>query len=95
MISRLYSIYDNVSLTYGPPTVEVSDASATRVYKSILTNPQAGLMYQYPADYDMYYIGTIDNETGYIVPQSPPQLVVKGGACVDRPQSVPASRSGD
>lgn len=94
MMSRLYSIYDRVSLTYGPPTVEVSDDTAIRVYKSILSNPQAGLMYLFPADYDLYFLGLLDTEDGSLTPYQP-HLVIKGGACVDRPQSVPASQSRD
>lgn len=95
MIYRLYSIYDNVSLSYGPPSIEVSDAAASRMHRTVLTNPQAGLLYQYPADYDLYYLGTYDNETGYVVPQVPPQLVVKGGALIDNPHSVSSARPGD
>lgn len=95
MIYRLYSIYDNVSLSYGPPSIEVSDAAASRMHRTVINNPQAGLLYRFPSDYDLYYLGTYDNDTGYVVPQVPPQLVVKGGAVIDHPHSVSEARPVD
>lgn len=83
MIRRLYAIYDRVALSYGPPLTYVNDGEAIRDMHSIVSNPSSGLYHNYPSDYDVYYIGNYDNESGMLTPSVPPQLVVKGGTLLD------------
>lgn len=56
----LYTIKDNVANEFGPLLTAKSDAVAIRQFQSVVKSTD------YPDDYDMYRIGSFDENTGEI-----------------------------
>lgn len=77
MTYRLYAIRDSVANQYLAPMVDQSDATAMRNFAhTILTS--GGTITTHPQDYDLYYLGDYDSDTGDLRPL-PAILVVRGG----------------
>ena len=58
----VYSILDKKSSKYGAPFFKPHDAIAVRESHSIVNGPHAGMIKEYPEDFDLYKISEIDNE---------------------------------
>lgn len=58
---------------------------------SVLSNEGAGsFLAKYPEDYDLYCLGEMDMETGYLTPAEPPRLVSNFGELVAKRRAVMA-----
>lgn len=66
MLIRLYSIYDRVARVYADPFVSVNDATAARAFTLAQASPDT-MLYASPADYQLWYIGSMDNTNGDIL----------------------------
>lgn len=62
MLYNLYSIYDSVSEEYGPIFHAKNEAVARRAVESLLHDGVKSI------DFDLYCLGTFDNDTGVIKP---------------------------
>jgi len=65
---RLYSIHDRLLKAYLSPFAARADVEAVRQLRASMQDPQmakSGLVTT-PQDYDLYYVGTFDDETGLI-----------------------------
>lgn len=69
MILGIYAIRDQKT-GYLPITVEQNDLSAIRNFEHAAQNVKA-LFYTHPEDFDLYKLGSYDNETGAVSPQDP------------------------
>ncbi|UPW41937.1 nonstructural protein [Dipodfec virus RodF1_64] len=58
-----YSIKDNVSGHFGPLVSAINDDVAKREIRSLVSLPDSPFS-KYPADYDLYYLGELNDETG-------------------------------
>ena len=75
MVNKLYSIRDHKSGFY-PPVVDTNDDTAKRNFSFAMNNNEN---YAFaPADYDLYYVGSFDSETGLITCDHIPTLVASG-----------------
>ena len=81
MLIRLYSVYDRVAQVYGEPFSAVNDATAVRAFTIAQSSPESMLSAS-PADFQLWYIGSMDNSTGDILtvgfPETEPHKVCDG-----------------
>lgn len=81
MLIRLYSIYDRVACVYADPFVSVNDATAARAFTIALASPDT-MLYASPQDYQLWYIGSLDNNSGELLsfddPATEPHKVCDG-----------------
>lgn len=78
MKTKLYSYRDNL-VGFGPVMVENNEQTAVRGF-SYAVNNASGMMGFSPKDYDLFYIGEFDTDTGVIVSAPVPALVVNGSS---------------
>lgn len=76
MKAKLYSYRDNL-VGFGPIMVETNEQTAIRGF-GFAVNNASGMMGFAPKDYDLYYVGEYDTDSGVIIPASVPALVVNG-----------------
>lgn len=81
MLIRLYSVYDRVARVYADPFVSVNDATAARAFTIAQASPDT-MLYASPADYQLWYIGSMDNTSGDLLssdfPETEPHKVCDG-----------------
>jgi len=59
----MYSIFDSKAEIYKTPFEQVNNAEAMRTFHD-LVNDKNTIISKHPEDYDLYNIGTWDNENG-------------------------------
>lgn len=81
MLIRLYSIYDRVAHVYADPFVSVNDYTAARSFTLAQASPES-MLYAAPADFQLWYIGSMDNSSGELLsyddPATEPHKVCDG-----------------
>ena len=65
MLVRLYSVFDRVSCVFDHPLVCSNDAAAARAFNITQSTPDT-LLYASPADFQLWYLGSMDNRSGDI-----------------------------
>lgn len=70
MLVRLYSVYDRVAQVYHDPFSAVNDATAVRSFNFAQSSPES-LLYSSPADFQLWYLGSMDNCSGVLSYDSP------------------------
>ena len=73
----VYSIYDSAAGVFTAPTIDISDASASRAFKQALAN-SGSIMNFKPSDFSLYQLGTFDVETGKLECWACPSRLVVG-----------------
>lgn len=76
-LTNIYSIYDRKAQYYLPVFQHRSNADAIRDFANVVTSSETPIA-QYPADYDLVIIGSLDLESGQITPQYPCGTVLNG-----------------
>lgn len=77
--SRIYSIYDVKSGMYGPAMTFINDQTAIRSFQEMLTTPDSNsLLSLYPADYILFCLGCLNQQTGLIESLPAPMNVISG-----------------
>ena len=66
MLKRYYAIYDKVAKSYSGLFEQQNDAVASRLFESQQKNKDSFISMK-PEDFGMYYICTVEDETGEIV----------------------------
>lgn len=81
MLIRLYSVYDRVAQVYAEPFTAVNDATAVRSFTIAQSSPES-LLYASPADFQLWYLGSMDNYSGELLsfddPATEPHKVCDG-----------------
>lgn len=80
MIYKLFSIRDKYT-GFMSPAPDVSEESAKRQF-AFAVNNNPGVMNFSPRDYDLYEIGTYDNESGKIEALIPVKFIINGGELI-------------
>jgi len=65
---KLYTVKDNVSDEFAPPFAAKNDPVAIRQFKGLIKNLN-------PEDYDIYFLGKYDTDTGIIEMCLPEKLL--------------------
>lgn len=77
METKIYAIYDRKALYYLPIFVAQTDADAERVFVGVVRDSDTPVA-QYPAEFDLHRLGTLNLVTGYIEPEAPVGLLING-----------------
>lgn len=87
---KLYAIHDKKALTYGPPIPSRSHETALRALREEVNRPDPGnLLYRYPADHSMVYLGDYDVDNGQLTPAlGGNQLIAECSTLVDKKEDT-------
>jgi len=76
MILSICSIYDKRTETFGTPFAVNHVIVAIDAFREGLENPQSFLS-KHPSEYVLHKVGTMDDSTGLITPQSVPVVLAQ------------------
>lgn len=73
---KIYSIRDSKGEIYNPPFFNKTHGEAERNFRD-LANDKQTTVGRHPEDYDLYYIGEYDDQTGKVQANDTPHHIVK------------------
>lgn len=76
-IYKMCSILDMVAQQYGRPFFAVSEGSAVRGFSDEVNNRES-MLYKHPRDYQLFLLGTFDDEDGRCSLSDSPVLLASG-----------------
>lgn len=85
MIYKLFSVRDSKSEIFHSPWFFKTHGEAEREFRTVV-NTEKSKLAQFPEDYDLYYVGEYDDNTGKFNPVDSPQHVIKAVNCVQTQQ---------
>lgn len=71
----IIALYDSKTELYSTPVYAKTTGQAQRDLQEAV-NGADGIIAKYPEDYRLYCLGTYNNETGEIIPLTPPKFIV-------------------
>lgn len=82
--NNIYAIYDRKAQYYLPPFTVRGDADAHRTFTEAVMTSETPIS-QYPADFDLVRVGSIDLESGLLAtPENGmPVLLINGLVCLE------------
>lgn len=72
----MYSIMDTKTGIYNPPFFNHSHGEAERNFKQ-LVNDGKSTVHLHPTDFDLYYVGDYDDNSGKLMPKPAPEHIIK------------------
>lgn len=78
---KIYSIRDSKGLIYNTPFYQRTHGEAERNFSTVANDTKSTIA-QYPEDYDLYYLGDYDDQTGKITSLDTPQHIQKAAHCI-------------
>lgn len=72
---KLYSLFDRKLLQFGGIVVDVNDFAVQRGLLDAVRASPDSLMSKHPEDFDLYYLGTFDEDLGVLVVEPKKQVV--------------------
>lgn len=88
MILSVYSVFDAKLAAYNVPFFARTDADANRSFGDLCIDPRSRVA-QHREDYSLYRLGTFDDETGLLVPQTPVCLMTASAIVVQESGRAP------
>jgi len=76
MEKKIFAIRDSKSESYNQPFFNHTHGEAERNFAQLASDPKSTVN-QFPEDFDLFYLGTYNDQTGEISPLQTPQHVVK------------------
>lgn len=73
---KIYSIRDSKGEHFKPPFYKHTHGEAERDFTTLCRDEKSTVS-QYPDDFDLYYLGIYDDQTGKIASLDTPQHIVK------------------
>ncbi len=83
MILKMFSIYDRMSEIYQPPCYFHTVGHALRAFSSLFVNPESNY-HIHAADFQVWEIGTFDDQTGIVVRNQKLHLICSGTEIKDK-----------
>lgn len=80
-MQNLYSVRDNKVNSYSPVFPSTSSVQATRDFERACNDANTQLN-RYPSDFDLFQVGTFDDQTGVVTPINPPIHVVSAASLI-------------
>lgn len=77
MLLKMFSMYDAKAEIFNNPFFKSTPGEAERDFRTAVNDPKSGHLHQYPEDYDLFFLGEYDDQTGKINALQTPQHVVK------------------
>jgi len=89
MIKKMYAIRDAKAEAFLNPWFKVTHGEAERDFNAAVNNEETTLA-KYPEDFDLYYLGDYDDNSGKLKSLDSPQHIVKAVQLVRQkgPQAV-------
>lgn len=78
---NIYSIRDLKGANYNTPFAQPTHGTAERSFTELVKDPQS-LVHKYPSDYELFHIGSFDDESGKLDALPIPQHIVSGAQLV-------------
>lgn len=75
----IYAVRD-IHVGFNAPMTDINDQVAIRNFTYAINNPGNEVMNFAPKDYDLYRLGEFDTESGHIVVENVPVLIVTGSS---------------
>lgn len=76
MVLRMYSVRDSKGEIFNVPFFKKTHGEAERDFH-MLANDEKGLVSKFPDDYDLYFIGSYDDQSGKVEALDTPQHILK------------------
>lgn len=76
MIQKMYSVRDQKAEVFNLPFYSKTHGEAERNFTQ-LVNDEKSMPGNYPDDYDLYWIGDYNDQTGVVTPLDTPQHIIK------------------
>jgi len=76
MKHKVYSIRDAKAEVFNCPFYKKTHGEAERDFKTLCNDPKS-TVFNFPEDFDLYYVGEYDDDSGKLAPLDTPQHVVK------------------
>lgn len=73
---KIFSIRDSKAENYLQPFFNKTHGEAERNFRELARDDKS-IVSKYPEDYDLYFLGTYDDNSGKLSPADTPQHVVK------------------
>lgn len=73
---KIYSLRDSKSEIFNVPFYKLTHGEAERDFRS-LVNDEKSMVHKYPEDYDLYYLGEYDDNSGKMTSLDSPMHLVK------------------
>lgn len=90
MLFIVMTIRDRAVDTYMSPMFARSENEATRQFNDAINNNDTqNPLYKHPEDYDLYRLGTYDDQTGEFHNEPRPHMVITGKECKNARQQEP------
>lgn len=74
MIYTIFAVKDRSVDAYQPTQCARSEMEAIRSFGDAIQNPASHVMHKHPDDFDLYQVGTFDDNTGKITPTDPRKI---------------------
>lgn len=91
MLLKAFSIRDAKAEIFNTPFFAKTHGEAERQFRT-LVNDEKSVPFQYPEDFDLYFVGTYDDNTGKFESLSTPQHVLKAVQCNGERDPVPLKK---
>lgn len=76
MLQKMYAVHDSKAETFNQPFYCKTHGEAERNFAQLKADEKS-FVSKYPEDYDLYYVGDYDTNTGKIKALDTPQHIVK------------------
>jgi len=76
MEKKIFSIRDSKTETFGQPFYQHTHAEAERNFSKLVKDDKSTIN-SFPEDFDLYYLGTYNDQTGLIMSLDTPQHCIK------------------
>jgi len=76
MVLKAFSVRDSKTEVFNTPFYQKTHGEAERSFRQICTDDKS-MVSKYPEDYDLYYLGEFDDQTGKAEWLSTPQHMLK------------------
>lgn len=90
----LVSVQDRKSEQFGPVLGYMNDADAIRAFIDAVNTPREdSMVYLHPDDFDIFRIGTMDSDTGILIPEPHRRLLTGNEAkhVIEKPKLAKAN----
>lgn len=85
----MYSIRDQKAECFNTPFFKTTHGEAERDFR-VAVNDENTSLNQFPDDFDLYFVGTYDTNTGRLTSLDTPQHVIKAVRCL-KPKLQPTA----
>jgi len=83
MLLKMYSIRDAAVGTYHPPFFNRTHGEAERNFAQLAKDDKTQVG-QHPEDFDLYYLGDYDDNSGKMAPQDTPHHIAKASDAIQK-----------